>query len=179
MWHMGNNSRFLADEDFRLSLSISWMPVSSRRVRFLLHRPCYTLVRWMLGMRIIWRLLAPFAFRVYPLRLYASYVRLQPPWPTVDCRLCKLSLQLVSSVGLYNMFLQHHAFLLGAGWRRLVKACVCLQFWGCGQPRVTEYKTRTTLCEVGWFCSGCFRLTRSLAIWCQGSSASSVGVFAQ
>ena len=92
------------------------MPLSSCRARFLLHRPCYTLVRWMLGMRIIWRLLAPFAFRVYPLRLYASYVRLQPPWPTVDCRLCKLSLQLVSSVGLYNMFLQHRAFLLGAGF---------------------------------------------------------------
>ena len=78
--------------------------------------------------------------------------------------------QVVSTVGFCNAFSEHHdrAFFLLARWRRLLWARVHLPSLWRGQPSATAPEARWTLRYAGWLSWGLLRLTRSLAIWCQG-----------
>ena len=194
----GDDGWFLADEDFfgRVEVSFS-MLVGGCRVRFLMRTPYCTLDRS--GLSMIRMLIALSAPSVFPLRLHASLPR-NYHWPfsvmTTNCLGLRppatmtdgwspipppLSVQDVSSADLCNVFLEHHdgAFLLGAHWRRLLWACVRRPSLRRDQPSTAVPEPRLTRFRAGWLSLGLLRLTRNLAIWCPGWSASSVGETAQ
>ena len=89
------------------------------------------------------------------------------------------TVQAVSSTRFCYAFLEHydHAFLLRTCRRRLHWACVCVPFFWRGQPSAAEAKL--ILCWAGTLSCWLLRLAHSLAIWCLGGSASSVGETAQ
>ena len=91
------------------------------------------------------------------------------------------SVHVASSAGHCNAFFEYHdrAFLLGDRWRRLPWACVRLSSLWRGQPSAAAPEARWTICWAGWLSWELLRLTLSLAIWCQGWNASSVGESAQ
>ena len=165
------------------------MLTGDRRVRLLMRRPYCTLERRRFGLRIIWMLLTVFASCVFPLRLHASLLRtynrlsslmnasclgLRPPAAMTDGLFPPV--HAVSSAGLCKAFLEHHdhAFLLRARRRRLLRACVCLPSFRRGQTSEAVPEARRTLCWAGRLPGGRLRLTRSLAIGCEGWSTSSV-----
>ena len=166
------------------------MLAGGRRVRFLMRRPYCTLERRRFGLRIIWMLLTVFASCVFPLRLHASLLRtydrlsslmstnclgLRPPAAMADGLFPPV--HAVSSAGLCNAFLEHHnhAFFLRARRRRLLRACVRLPSLRRGHTSEAAPEAGRTLCWAGRLPGGRLRLTRSLAIGCEGWSTSSVG----
>ena len=157
---------------------------------FLMCTPYCTLDRRRFWLRMIGMLLSLSASCFFRLQLHASLPQ------TYNCLFSLMSasclglrplaamtdgwfrpVQVVSSAGLCNAFLEHHncAFLLGARWRRLLWACVCLPSLWRGQPWAPALGARWTLCWAGWLSWGLLDLTCGLAIWRQGWNASSVG----
>ena len=173
----------------RLMVS-SCMLVGGCRVRFLMSRPYCTLDRRRFELRTIEMLHALSASCVIPSRLQASLPRTYGTLFSLMSASClKLKplaamtdgwfspVQAVSLAGLCNAILERHdhAFLLGARRRRLLWACERLPSFRRRQPSVASLGARWTLCWAGWLSWGLLSLTRSLAIWCLGWSASSVG----
>ena len=166
------------------------MLAGGHRIRLLMRRPYCTLERRRFGLRIIWMLLTVFASCVFPLRLHASLLRTYDRLSSLMSASC-LGLRLpaamtdglfppvqaVSSAGLCNAFLEHHvhAFLLRARRRRLLWACICLPSLRRGHTSEAAPEAGRTLCWAGRLPGGRLRLTRSLAIGCEGWSTSSVG----
>ena len=156
---------------------------------FLMHTPNHILDRWRFKMRMVGMLLTLSASCVFPLWLYASLPRthnglfslmsticlgLRPPAAMTDDWFPPV--QAISSAGLCNAFSEHHdrAFLLGAYWRRLRWACVCLSSLWHGQPSAAAHEARWTVWWADWLSWGLLHSTRRLAIWCQEWSAGSV-----
>ena len=148
------------------------------------HTPYSTLDRWRFGLRMIVVLLTLSASCIFPLQLHTSLPQtydwlfslmsancLRPPAAmTNGWFLCKLSLQLV------------FVSFLGAprsrfpSWSSLKKTalgmCTSSILVMCdSQPSAAAPEARWTLCWASLLA----RLTCSLAIWCQGWSASSTG----
>ena len=159
----------------------SCMLAGGCRDLFLMRIPYRTLDKWRFWMRMVGLLFALSASWVLPLLLCASLPQthnwlfslmstsclgLRPPAAMTDGWFPPV--QAVSSADLCNAFLEHHdhTFLLGARWRRLLWACVCLPSLWHGQPSAAEPEARWTLCWAGWLSLGLICLTRSLAIWC-------------
>ena len=172
----------------RLMVS-SCMLVGGCRAWFMMCRSYCTLDRWRFGIRMIGMLLALSDISwVSPLGLHFSLPRthnwlfslmsanclgLRPPAAMTDAWFPPM--QAVSSADLCNAFVEHHdrAFLLGARWRRLLLACMCLPSLRQGQPIAAAPEAIWTLCWASWLSWGLLCLTHSLAIWCQGWSTSS------
>ena len=138
----------------------SCMLIGGCRDLFLMCTPYCTLDRRRFGMRM-GGMLAFCAFCVFPLPLYASLpqirswlfslmntscVGLRPPAAMTDGWFPPV--QTVSSADLCSCFLDHHnrAFLLGARWRRLLWACICLLSLWRGQSSAAAPEARWTLC---------------------------------
>ena len=164
------------------------------RVWFSMHRPYCTLDRRRYGLRMMEMLQALSASWIFPLWLQASLPQTfdwlfslmstslfgsRPPAAMIEGWFSPL--HAAFSAGLCNDLLEHrdHTVLLGAHLRRLLWSCMCLPSLRHGQPSAAALEARWTPCWADWLSWGLLRLTRCLAIWCQGWSANSVDETAQ
>ena len=122
----------------------SCMLVGGCRDQFLMRTPYCTLDRRRFGLRMIWMLLflPPASFICGFMPLCLEFMTGFPHWWA----------QAVSSADLCNAFFEHHvhAFLLGARWRRLLWACICLPSLRGSQPSAAAPKAGWTLSWAGW-----------------------------
>ena len=173
----------------RLMVNI-FVLVGGCRDRFLMRTPYRTLDSRRFGMRRVGMLVALSASCVFPLLLYASLPRtydwlfslmsaiclglgLLLPWLIANSRLCKLSIHLIF-VALSWSATVSPSFLERTGEDCFGHAYV-FHPCECCQPSAAVPEARRTLFWAGCLSWVFLRLTRILAIWCQGWNVSSVG----